>query len=624
LTIMNLYVKLLLLGLLLVFFTTGSMYYFSNRAAKTTLKEQILEGFGQRASLKMASIDRFVQQRKSDIQTASLNPVLRSRTRFSTEELNALLHDLEEINSLYYSYSFFDTNRIRIADSKGLSVGERHSLSRYWEKIDFIHPKDNFIIDFSLSESIGKIVVHCACIVFDYRGKPTGVLVSRVLVDRLYDVFIDKDQIFEKYKARLELIDQNGNYLYSSEKEKWVFGQVFSGLPVNEILNGKSSAELEKEDRLFLLVKDRDYLNYKGKGWVIIYSLPTRSAFLPIHEIQDKLLLVLIGVVIIAILITFLATRLFTRPIEELTKTAKEMANGNLDASFIVRSHDEIQNLGLHLQKMARALKSKLQEQIELSDQLAQKNQSITDSIVFAQRIQNTILPPKPIWDRLFREHFIYYKPKDIVSGDFYYLTEQNNKILFAVADCTGHGVPGAFMSLLAYNFLVDLIEVQGLSDPDEIIRQIDESILSQFPNLEVDCLMGMEIGICIVDKAAKTVSYAGAGLDLFVLDGSDMKILKSKRRGLGNPLQIGKDKGKNEIFNYESGIQLVMSTDGYKDQMGGPNERKFMSRNFLSLLKENALLPLEVQKKKLEKKMEEWKGDARQIDDILVVGIRL
>jgi HAMP domain-containing protein len=439
---MNLYVKLLLLGLLLVFFTTGSLYYFSNRAAKTTLKEQILEDFGQRASLKMASIDRFVQQRKSDIQTASLNPVLRSRTRFSTEELNALLHDLEEINSLYYSYSFFDTNRIRIADSKGLSVGERHSLSRYWEKIDFIHPKDNFIIDFSLSESIGKIVVHCACIVFDYRGKPTGVLVSRVLVDRLYDVFIDKDQIFEKYKARLELIDQNGNYLYSSEKEKWVFGQVFSGLPVNEILNGKSSAELEKEDRLFLLVKDRGYLNYKGKGWVIIYSLPTRSAFLPIHEIQDKLLLVLIGVVIIAILITFLATRLFTRPIEELTKTAKEMANGNLDASFIVRSHDEIQNLGLHLQKMARALKSKLQEQIELSDQLAQKNQSITDSIVFAQRIQNTILPPKPIWDRLFREHFIYYKPKDIVSGDFYYLTEQNNKILFAVADCTGHGVP--------------------------------------------------------------------------------------------------------------------------------------------------------------------------------------
>jgi serine phosphatase RsbU (regulator of sigma subunit) len=269
-------------------------------------------------------------------------------------------------------------------------------------------------------------------------------------------------------------------------------------------------------------------------------------------------------------------------------------------------------------------LKSKLQEQIELSDQLAQKNQSITDSIVFAQRIQNTILPPKRIWDQLFREHFIFYKPKDIVSGDFYYLTEQNNKILFAVADCTGHGVPGAFMSLLAYNFLVDLIEVQGLSDPDEIIRQIDESILSQFPNLEVDFLMGMEIGICIVDKAAKTVSYAGAGLDLFVLDGSDMKILKSKRRGLGNPLQIGKDKGKNEIFNYESGIQLVMSTDGYKDQMGGPNERKFMSRNFLSLLKENALLPLEVQKKKLEKKMEEWKGDARQIDDILVVGIRL
>ena len=153
---MNLYIKLSLLGLILVLFTTGTLFYFSNKAAKVTLKQQILEDFGQRASLKMASIDRFVQQRKSDIQMAALNPVLRSRTRFTTEELNALLKDMEKVNKLYYSYSFFDTNRIRLADSKGLSVGEQHSYSRYWKQIDFNHPNGNFEIDFSLFIIIWK------------------------------------------------------------------------------------------------------------------------------------------------------------------------------------------------------------------------------------------------------------------------------------------------------------------------------------------------------------------------------------------------------------------------------------------------------------------------------------
>jgi serine phosphatase RsbU (regulator of sigma subunit) len=621
---MNLYIKLSLLGLTLVLFTTGTLFYFSNKAAKATLKQQILEDFGQRASLKMASIDRFVQQRKSDIQMAALNPVLRSRTRFTTEELNALLKDMEKVNKLYYSYSFFDTNRIRLADSKGLSVGEQHSYSRYWKQIDFNHPNGNFEIDFSLSESIGQIVVHCASIVYDYNNRPTGVLVSRVLVDRLYEVFIDKDKGFQKYKARLELIDKDGTYLYSSEGGKNFFGGTYNDLRIDSILGTKIFAKFETERRLFMLVREIGYLNYKGRDWVLVYSLPVERAFQAIEVIQRNLILVLFGVIFIAILITLTSARYLTRPIQNLTIAAREMAEGNLDVSFIVRTKDEIQTLGVQLQKMSRTLKHRLEEQTLLSNELTHKNNQITDSIKYAERIQNSILPVPELFDKLLPDYFVLYQPKDIVSGDFFYLSEQSGKIFLAVADCTGHGVPGAFMSLLGYNGLVNLIEVLGLTNPNQILRELNRLLFKMFENERMESLVGMEIGLCVIDKQAKTIDFAGAGMDLFLFENNELIVFPKNFRSIGTLNEMKNKLPEVQPVSYKEGAMLYLSTDGFKDQIGGPNQKKFMKKRFLKLLNDIHSLDIFYQKKDLETTMQDWRRGEMQLDDILVLGVRL
>ncbi len=256
------------------------------------------------------------------------------------------------------------------------------------------------------------------------------------------------------------------------------------------------------------------------------------------------------------------------------------------------------------------------------------KNKNITDSIQYAKKIQDALLPSNVTVKKLFPDSFILFKPKDIVSGDFYWLTEKKNKVFVSAVDCTGHGVPGAFMSLIGFKILENIIKVQGIEKPAEILNILSMGIENTFHRGEDDYLLkdGMDLAFCAYDRDKKQLEYAGAFNPLYLI--RDNKLIETRADrfsiGLKHILNEPNDY-TNHSVSIKKGDMIYLFSDGYPDQFGGPNGKKFMYRRFRHLLLTIHKLSLQEQKDSLEKSIEDWKGEEHeQVDDILVIGIRL
>ncbi len=258
-----------------------------------------------------------------------------------------------------------------------------------------------------------------------------------------------------------------------------------------------------------------------------------------------------------------------------------------------------------------------------LNEDIQTKNNSITDSIYYARGIQEAILPEKEKWKSLFPDSFIFYKPKDIVSGDFYFLTQHKNKWFLAFADCTGHGVPGALMSMIGHNLLTSAIEIHGQTDPGAILLEVDKGIQKTLKTQTSHTRDSMELGICIFDFEADQLAFAGSMRSLMVYRNGDLEEWKGDRHPLGT------DQARTKNFTrYESRISTIdtiyMFTDGYQDQLGGPEIKRFSSARLKSLLTGAQGKTMPVQEKLIEFTMKDWIADGRQLDDMMVIGIRL
>ena len=262
----------------------------------------------------------------------------------------------------------------------------------------------------------------------------------------------------------------------------------------------------------------------------------------------------------------------------------------------------------------------------EQKSKIEKQNEHITDSIQYASRIQTAVLPPKENFKKLIGDYFIFFKPRDIVSGDFYYLNKSGNRIIVAAADCTGHGVPGAFMSLLGITFL-NQITSQLPADFNaatvlNMLRNEVKKALRQTGKKD-ESKDGMDISMCVVDKDAQKLSYAGAYNPLLIARNKEELIYKADRMPIGIHL-----KDKADFTNHEVELQkndmLFLYSDGFQDQFGGENKTKFLSKRFRKVLIEGSDLPTEKQETRLEKVFMDWKQKQPQIDDVIVMGIRV
>jgi serine phosphatase RsbU (regulator of sigma subunit)/Tfp pilus assembly protein PilF len=270
---------------------------------------------------------------------------------------------------------------------------------------------------------------------------------------------------------------------------------------------------------------------------------------------------------------------------------------------------------------------SQQKKEIELkSNQLSSKNKEITDSIKYAKHLQLAILPPRTQVKRLVPDSFILYKPKDIVSGDFYWVEEWGGQILVAAADCTGHGVPGAFMSIVGSNLLQQAVFNYGLSKPCLILNSLNKNISNILHQSEETSTVkdGMDIALLSIHKAKRTIEFAGAYNPLWLIRNGELIEFAADKHPVGAFVGEELKQFKNREFESQPGDVLYIFTDGYADQFGGPKGKKFKYSQLKELLLKISTLDMEEQREMLNTTIESWKGNLEQIDDILLIGIRI
>jgi len=277
------------------------------------------------------------------------------------------------------------------------------------------------------------------------------------------------------------------------------------------------------------------------------------------------------------------------------------------------------------IEKINTDLEQTNAEVIKQKDIIEQKNQSITDSIQYASRIQAAVLPPVNFLDEFGINNFILFKPKDIVSGDFYWGVKKNDKVIIAAADCTGHGVPGAFMSMLGHAFLEEIVNTRETENAAVILNILRDEIINTLKQKgsEGETRDGMDISLVVMDLNAGKLDYAGANNPLYLVRDGGMLKYEADRMPIGIHV-ISLTPFTNRNIEIKRGDLIYLSSDGYADQFGGPRGKKLMYKPFQDLLLKNSSRAMEQQKQLLEQHFEDWKGNREQVDDVLVIGVKI
>jgi len=267
--------------------------------------------------------------------------------------------------------------------------------------------------------------------------------------------------------------------------------------------------------------------------------------------------------------------------------------------------------------------KQKINKVIALQKAMVEeKNKDITDSINYAKKIQEALLPSESLKQKLFPDSFILFRPKDIVSGDFYWFAEKNGKQLIAAVDCTGHGVPGAFMSMIGNTFLNEIVNEKGITNAAEVLNCLRAQVISALKQGDGENKDGMDISLLVFDHAKHCVEFAGANNPLWMIRKGSLSEVK------GDKQPIGSFRGEtkpftNHMIELQQGDTLYIFTDGYADQFGGEKGKKFKYKHLQETIISMYTEPMLKQELILSEKFNDWKSSLEQVDDVLVIGIK-
>lgn len=388
-----------------------------------------------------------------------------------------------------------------------------------------------------------------------------------------------------------------------------------------------------------------------------IISNRTAEKILLRTELIRFALIFSITLIVVTILI-YRKTKVITTPIKNLAESVDRISDGHLNERAEVVGNNEITRLSERFNMMIAQLESytnELEEKVverttriekqkeeilKQRDKLATINSElknanteiqgqkkhIMDSIYYARRIQTAILPSQSVVEKLLPSSFILYLPKDIVSGDFYWIHESNGHVMVAAVDCTGHGVPGAFMSIVGFNQLNQTVNVAEALKASDILDELNRGVietLSEGPSAS-SIRDGMDIALCVFHPDGKKVWFAGANNPLIIIRNGEFIKVRGDRLPIGIFEGIKPQSFTNHEIDIYPGDMLYIFSDGYADQFGGSSNRKFLTGRFQQLLLEIHGYTAEQQKVELQKRLSEWMGENQQVDDILVIGIRI
>ncbi len=372
---------------------------------------------------------------------------------------------------------------------------------------------------------------------------------------------------------------------------------------------------------ILAMLRKRDASRIFLFGFVVFFAAVTNELLLGAGLIESNSFLsygLLIFIFSQSFVLSVRYARAFSE-VEELTSTLEK----------------RVQQRTAEIRHQNRALERQKNEISSQAEIIERKNENITASIMYASRIQRAILGSQEAITSNFKDSFIFLEPRDIVSGDFYWYTEvkrsgslrhsdERQTIFFKVivaADCTGHGIPGAFMTVLGNALLDEIINENRVTNPSRILSVLDRKLLMKLRKHEVND--GMDLAILIFDEENRKVTFAGANNPLYYAREGVMHQIKGSKFPIGSYQYGTKKKFTMHTVDYQQGDAFYMFSDGFQDQFGGTDNRKYYKKNFREFLLSISHLPMSDQKRMLKQEYEAWKGDQPQTDDILVLGIR-
>ncbi len=291
---------------------------------------------------------------------------------------------------------------------------------------------------------------------------------------------------------------------------------------------------------------------------------------------------------------------------------------------------EELKSQNAALQKELKLVRSELEQlKNQLHEEhnlLLESKKDLTDSITYAKRIQQAIMAPITVVEGVLGDSFVIYLPKDMVSGDFYFVEEKEDSIYFSAVDCTGHGVPGALMSVVGFNYLHQAIMEKHIHEPNEILSYLDEGVNERLRQTggESGIKDGMDLGLCAFNRKTRVLQYSGAYNPLYVVTKDGLQETKADKLPIGMNDDGVVDIYTNHTFQLEKGDCVYLFSDGYADQFGGPRGKKFKYKQLRDVLEEVHDMPMLEQKHELINRFDAWMGEEPQIDDVLIMGIRI
>ncbi len=477
---------------------------------------------------------------------------------------------------------------------------------------------------------------------------------SKDLKDKVYVV---SDMVAQSTTSGVIFDDIAGvnNYLQflkSLEEVRFVYvykrsleGQTFSeyahynpdnGKPyLNDIQGLMQDAQnrnaLELEDVTIAIVPSTSDNDIVGKVVVGI----TRETLK--HDVrQSRIVATLVGIAVLAFgsMVFFWLSDRIVQPLQRLESASRKVAEGDMNVEVNTDSKDEVGVLANAFNVMVANIRSSIEEirnkntaLVMQQEIIEQFNKRITDSVQYSKRIQGAILPDPVVMSKALREygaeHFIIFKPKDVVSGDFYWFSKVDDKVLVAVIDCTGHGVPGAFMSMIGNTLLNEIVNQKRITDPAQILADLHEGVRVALKQDSDNMLAqdGMEVCLCVLE--GKTITFAGANRPLFLIrEGGTPERIKGSRQPIGGKNKAEDNAFENHRIEIKSGLSVYLTSDGYIDQKGDDGT-KMSTAGLQRLIQKTHILSTAEQRAQFVQTLYDHQGNEDQRDDISLVGLQ-
>ncbi len=456
----------------------------------------------------------------------------------------------------------------------------------------------------------------------ELRDKPS-IALSLMNIGNIYSKTKNREKALEYYKSALMINEGIGNkngsaksllnigILYSQEKgsEEKAMAYLKKGLVLADSIDSREIMMEGNEALSEVYLKKEDYknaYNYYKLHATIKDSLMNENNSKNMAEIQTKY-----------------ETDKKEKEIELLTKE-RSLKEAELKTQSVVKNGSIVVSILLLLFALLAYNRYRIKKKANI--EISQKNKEITESISYAKRIQSSFLTSEKYISQRLSDYFILYQPRNIVSGDFYWLMEKDDDLYVCTADCTGHGIPGAFMSLISMGILNEIIYSKShLKHTDEILNELRRIIiLAVNPEGSAEeGKDGMDTVLCRFDLKKMELEYSAANNSFYIIRNGELLVFKPDKMPVGKHIGLEKPFTRT-VVSLEKGDCIYTFSDGYMDQFGGPRGKKFQSKQLKELFLANCHKPMRMQKEILNKQLQQWKGDCEQVDDILVIGIRV